>query len=332
MDQHVENRFDGTGIGLSLTRELVELMGGEISLETEVGKGSRFVIDLPLLATENLPAISSFAASDHGTDARDEELKGDEGQPLMLIVDDHQEIRSFVKTQFEGDFKVIEAGNGQVGLEMAISELPDIIISDLMMPVLDGIEMCQKLKTDHRTNHIPIVMLTALATVESRIEGLQTGADDYLNKPFNPNELSARVENLVEQRRKLRARFLAQFETNEEEQDDFPQMSASEQAFFSKVEAYVIAYMTDPSLSVERLAEEMAMSRVQLFRKLKAVAGQSPSEIIRMFRLRKAADLLKEGSSNVSEVMFEAGFDNPSYFAKVFRKQYGCSPSEFKGK
>ncbi len=342
LEQHLDRGVKGAGIGLSLTRELVELMGGKIRVESRLGEGSRFEIELPFMEGSER-RLSSENGSESGLNLNG---GGDPDQPLLLIVDDHADIRAFVREQFADGYRIMEAANGREGLDTALEALPDLVISDLMMPVMDGIELCRNLKTDARTSHIPVIMLTALATVESRIEGLETGADDYLNKPFNARELQVRVHNLVEQRRKLRELFRKHLEVGHQKQlkersspGEAGKSVASgvsavlpkaEQLFFGKVEAYIQAHLSDPELSVERLGEEMAMSRVQLFRKLKAITGQSPSQLIRGLRLRKAAELLSDGAANVAEAMYESGFDNPSYFAKVFREQYSCSPSEYR--
>lgn len=327
LEHHLDANVKGAGIGLSLTRELVELMGGTITVESEEGIGSRFLILLPMLTAtktvksptpEPIQIISSAQGDQEGHQ-----------QPLLLIVDDNTDIRTFVREQFENTYQIIEAENGQLGLESALATLPDIVITDLMMPVMDGIELCRALRSDIKTSHIPVIMLTALATVESKIEGLETGADDYVNKPFNAQELSVRVRNLIEQRRLLRKRFAGK---NNEQGKDSPGLPSAEKVFLNKVEAYIQDHIIDSKLTVEHLGEALNMSRVQLFRKLKAISGQSPSQMIRVIRLRKAAELLASGTSNVAEAMYGSGFDNPSYFAKVFRTEYGCSPSEYKEK
>ena len=334
LEHHLEKGVKGVGIGLSLSRELVELMGGRIQVDSEIGEGSRFRIELPFLeggvsANESKSLRSGLViqrekdidlASPGTVDPEDGEL------PQLLIVDDHEDIRAFICQQFEGSYAIREAANGQQALESALEEPPDLVISDLMMPVMDGIDLCKALKSDVRTSHVPVIMLTALATVESRIEGLETGADDYLNKPFNAQELKVRVRNLVERHRRLQEHFAARLKEGEEEKEVLP---SSEQVFYSRVESFILAHLDSSDLTVEGLSDELALSRVQLFRKVKAITGRSPSQLIREIRLRKAAEILKMKTGNVSEAMFAAGFDNPSYFAKVFREQYGCTPSKY---
>lgn len=314
----------GNGIGLSLAKELVHLMGGEIGLESSLGQGSQFTVELPVersLKTANprlmdiIPSIN-FEPEDFSD------------KPLLLVVDDIPDIRALVKEQFETSYRILEAENGKEALEIAVKELPDIVVSDLMMPVMDGLELCSQLKADSRTSHIPMVLLTALSSIESRIEGLETGADDYLNKPFHGKELQVRVANLIKQREQLRMHFAKQFEVNDSPETALPN---TEQVFYNRLTACIQDHIADSELTVDFLGREIGMSRVQLYRKVKAVTAQSPSQLIRVLRLHNAAGLLCANQSNVSEAMYASGFDSPSYFAKVFRKEYGCSPSEYKG-
>lgn len=331
----------GTGIGLALTRELIELQGGWIGVESEPGNGSRFTVVLPLgEAGDSLEATSSQSAySIQPTEELElnpegpalaptpisEQVNSTTEKPVLLIAEDNPDLRAFIREQFVNQYEVLEAENGAVGLEKARTSIPDIVISDLMMPEMDGIELCQNLKSDVRTSHIPVVLLTALATVESRVAGLETGADDYIHKPFNIQELTVRVANLVEQRRKLRERFSREVKMEASE----IAVSSLDEVFLKKVIQEIETRISDPKLSVEVLGQEVGMSRVQLYRKLKALTDQTPSAFIRSIRLRRAATLLEQNFGNVADAMYEVGFSNSSYFAKCFREMYGVPPSEY---
>jgi DNA-binding response OmpR family regulator len=248
-----------------------------------------------------------------------------DGLPLLLVVEDNDEIRTYIKEIFAGSYTVSEAANGQDGLSQAIATVPDVIISDLMMPLMDGVELCTRLRQDARTSHIPLILLTAKASVESRISGFQTGADDYVTKPFHPVELLARVRNLVESRRQLRERFSREVNLQPK---DITVASVDEQ-FLQKALAVVEENLGEAEFSVEDLESQMAMSKMQLYRKLKALTGQSPSEFMRNLRLRRAASLISQRSGNISEIAYSVGFNNLSYFAKCFKELYQVTPSEY---
>jgi DNA-binding response OmpR family regulator len=220
---------------------------------------------------------------------------------------------------------VIESVDGQDGLEKALRVIPDLIISDVMMPQMDGFALCGKLKTDERTSHIPVILLTARASAESRIAGLETGADDYIAKPFEARELQARVKNLIAQRRKLRERFRKEAVL----QPHALAVTSTDEKFLQKALAVVEARMSDEDFSVEIFGREVGMSRVQLHRKLRAFTDHSAGEFIRILRLNRAAELLAQHGGNVTEVAYQAGFNNLSYFAKCFHQQFGVSPSTY---
>jgi len=223
------------------------------------------------------------------------------------------------------EYNVMEAADGLAGLKVATEQLPDLVITDLMMPRMDGVELCQKLKTDERTSHIPVIMLTAKTSVEDRIEGLETGADDYLTKPFNIKELRVRVKNLIKQRQKLRERFRKELLLEPRE----IAVTSADERFIRQSLEIIENNMSDQDFSVEQLGADLAMSRMQLFRKIKALTDQSPSEYIRTIRLKRAAQLIKSSYGNLAEITYEVGFNSPSYFAKCFRELYGVTPSEF---
>ncbi|MEE9463237.1 MAG: response regulator [Bacteroidales bacterium] len=332
----------GTGIGLSLTRKLVGLQHGQIKVESAEGKGSTFTIVIPL-GKEHLDkheflirekediedagivnvVIASGAYENRQTEEDDIEEK--DGKPRILVVEDSEDVRAHLLDNLEDQFKMQEAEDGEEGLSLATDTIPDIIITDLMMPRMDGVELCKKLKTDERTSHIPVIMLTAKATVESRIEGLETGADAYMTKPFNMQELQTRLKSLIEQRKILRERFSKETDLGP---SDIAVTSVDEK-FLNKAIQIIEDNLGDCDFDVTAMTGEIGMSRMQLFRKLKALTNQTPSEFIRTIRLKRGAQLLKKNFGNVAEITYEVGFNNLSYFAKCFRELYGVSPSEY---
>jgi YesN/AraC family two-component response regulator len=226
----------------------------------------------------------------------------------------------------EPDYAVVEAVNGRDGFEKAAATIPDLIICDVMMPELDGYELCHVLKNDEKTSHIPVILLTAMGGEENKLEGLQTGADDYLTKPFSSKELLARAKNLVEQRRQLREKFSREVVLKPGE----IAITSADERFLNRVKEAVEKNLGDEDFSVEDLGREVGMSRVQLHRKLKALTDQSAGEFILSMRLQRAVDLLAQNAGTVAEIAYMVGFNTPNYFAKCFRKQFGCSPSEYK--
>ncbi len=332
----------GTGIGLSLTRELVGLQHGQIKVESAEGEGSSFTIVIPLgkehldkheflIGTgENLEdtGVANAVLVSGGFENRQTEEDGIEeidGKAKILVVEDSEDVRAHLLDNLEDQFSMQEAVDGEEGLSMAIDTIPDLIITDLMMPRMDGVELCKRLKTDERTSHIPVIMLTARATVESRIEGLETGADAYMTKPFNMQELQTRLKSLIEQRRLLRERFSKETDLSP---SDITVTSVDEK-FLNKAIQIIEENLGDCDFDVTAMTGKIGMSRMQLFRKLKALTNQTPSEFIRTIRLKRAAQLLRKKFGNVAEITYEVGFNNLSYFAKCFRELYGVAPSEY---
>jgi signal transduction histidine kinase/DNA-binding response OmpR family regulator len=314
----------GTGIGLALVRELVQLMDGEIDVQSRMGEGSTFSVRLPLQirpgSGQPQPASDPEEVS---------QAQGAEGRelPRLLIVEDNEEMRDYMRREFAIAFEVVVAENGRIGLEKAIDETPDIVISDLMMPEMDGIALCAALKSSPATSHVPFILLTALGSVEDRVRGLEEGADDYLQKPFHAGELMARARNLIEQRRALR-RLWSQPDADHSEAP-VSSLNRLDQEFLERAMAVTREHMADPAYSVETFSREMHMSRPQLFRKIKALTDQNLSEFIRTVRLREAGRLFSENFGNVTEVLYAVGFNNSSYFSKCFREMYGMAPSDY---
>ena len=332
----------GTGIGLSLTKELVELMHGKITVESEVGKGSKFTVILPLGTSHlnydefqmvqnlNLSVLENHKntetddiAADSHTDAN--QINVNNNLPHILIVEDHADIREFIAENLQDSFYVEQAENGKSGLEIAVKTIPDLVITDIVMPEMDGTELCIKLKTDEKTSHIPVVMLTGKSGIDDRLKGLETGADAYLTKPFNIKELRLQAVKLIEQRKKLRERFTRELHL---EPRDIAVTSADEK-FIIRAMEIIEKNIDNSEFEVRQFEEEMFMSRMQLFRKIKALTNQTPGDFIRTIRLKRAASLIKQNFGNIAQITYEVGFNNPSYFAKCFKDLYGVLPSEY---
>ena len=257
--------------------------------------------------------------------ATPEEINTVEERSLVLVVEDDPELREFITKILLVDYEVIDAKDGQEGLEYAFSQIPDLIVSDLMMPHLDGIALTEKLKSDEKTSHIPIVLLTAKATMDGRMEGLDSGADDYLTKPFHAPELKIRIKNLIAQRALLRQRFSRTVVLKPKDIS----ISSIDEIFLKKVMDIMELHLDDVDFSIEQFQREIGLSRMQLHRKLKALTDHSTSEFIRTQRLIRASELLGKNVGNVSEVCYMVGFTNLSYFSKIFKEQFGVTPSEY---
>ena len=334
----------GTGIGLALTRELVELHGGTITVESERGQGSVFTVAF-LLGREHLKddqIVNEAIQIEPTSLIPDDKLVLRNGfehavssgmddeppKPEVLIVEDNPDMRAYIRGILEKDFVIHEAEDGYEGLEYATSSLPDLIISDVMMPRMNGYELAEKLRKDHRTSHIPLIMLTARAALESKIQGLESGADAYLKKPFNAWELSVRVKQLIEKRSKLREYYNQSLSKNEEEKA-VDQLESLDQKFMNKARQLVLKHLDNPRLGTTEFAREMALSRIQLHRKLKALTSKTTTEYIRMVRLNQAAHLLRHRTDSVTQIAYQTGFKSLSWFAKSFKKQFGYTPSEY---
>jgi len=325
----------GSGIGLALVKELVELYRGQLSVSSEPGKGCRFKVSLPVdksLFRENEFVYGEVLTAETSINSLIEEKTDvsaisntDKHQlPLLLIVEDNKDLRNFIIETVQKHFHVFEAGNGKEGLEIAFNEVPDIILSDVMMPKMDGFAMTEKLKKDVRTSHIPVILLTAKAGQQHKVEGLETGADDYLTKPFDGKELLVRLHNLVHQRKLLRKKFAGNILLKPSE----IAVNSADEIFLNKVLVAIETNMGDEDFGVEQLAKEVTMSRSQLHRKLLALTGQPPSEMLRNTRLLRAKELLQKKAATPSEVAYQVGFNSHTYFSRCFKEEFGISPSE----
>ena len=245
--------------------------------------------------------------------------------PMVLIVEDNPDVTSYICSFLDQDYRIITANNEKEGWEIAVDKYPDLIISDVMMPEMDGFELCQKIKSNIQTSHIPVILLTAKADMASKLEGLEFGADDYINKPFEARELQARVKNLIEQRNTLREKFTHMIDINPVE----IATTSTDEKFVKRLLDVFESHVTESDFSTEDFAREIGMSRSNLHRKLHALTKQSTHEFLRTLRLKRAAQLLKKSTGSVTEVAYAVGFNNPSYFTKMFRRQFGQTPSEF---
>lgn len=324
---------DGVGIGLSLVKELSILSHGNIVAHTMNEDQIQFTVTIPIersyyhqseIVFEDV-GLAEGAMKNLDTMVANEPLGSSEELPLLLIIEDDADVRRYIMSIFEKDYTLLEANNGKEGIAMALKHIPDMVISDIMMPIADGIQVCNTLKHDERTSHIPIILLTAKVSEESEIKGLKTGADAYVTKPFNRDTLQIRVQNLIEVRRQLRERYSHEFELSLKNSSVTP----TEQKFLNRLQEVLDEFLEDPSFNSETLGEKMLLSRMQLHRKLKALTSMSASEFLRSQRLKLAVQLLKGSDRNISEIAYDVGFSTPSYFIKCFKMVYDCTPSEY---
>lgn len=376
---------DGTGIGLALVKAFAEMMGGRVTVESEPGHGATFTVLLPAEIEEkkekndgrdesnekngNDESDSGAATPSSGSapaDTADPQAltsataESSDNRPQILIVDDSDDIRTYISSLLSDRYAIISAADGSEGLRMAIENVPDLIVSDVMMPVMDGLEMCRRVKGETATSHIPVLMLTARTLEEQRAEGYDCGADAYITKPFSGKVLISRVENLLESRRRLRKLFAGVYgrkgndEKNRRHENNgsnenngtadsndifdnppadgccsgaAPALNAADSRFMIRLRDFIAANISDSDLNVETISAEMSLSRVQLYRKVKAMTGTTPVELIRLSRLHRAEELLRESGKTVSEVAYEVGFSSPSYFIKCYKDHFGHTPN-----
>ena len=331
---------EGTGIGLALAKELVLLHKGTIKVVSSVGSGAEFIITLPCdnaemikspdSAPQTKPILSDeaetvFEVVEPFNTRAHEDKQPESDKKIILIVEDNHDVRNYIRDQIKDEYTTVEALHGEQGLSLAQELVPDLIITDVMMPKMDGYQFCKALRMDEKTSHIPTIMLTARGGIDDKIEGLESGVDAYLTKPFSAKELRATVKNLIIQRTQLRKRFSKSMIIKPSEVS----VVSADQAFLEKIIQTIESNFGDEKFSLEVLAENVSMSVTQLNRKLNALIDQPPGQLIRSFRLQRAADLLVQKAGSVSEICYKVGFNDNAYFSRAFKKQFGCSPSEY---
>ena len=331
-----KNAGRGTGIGLAIVKAFTELHHGEVSATSIEGKGSTFTIHIPVRQkgevtnqpTEKIEQlVEPSSAEEVPNQARhiDELIQPYQtDKPEVLIIDDNIDIRTYLRSVLSEKYNVSEAADGKVGLELARKIVPDIVLSDIMMPVMDGLAFCQQLKTDKAISHIPVILLTARSLDEQRAEGYEHGADAYLSKPFSLRLLLSRIDNLIESRKKLNQTW-----SKGVEDDEIGNISNEiDKSFLKQLRKIIQENLANSDLSVEQIGDEIGLSRVQLYRKVKALTGYSPVEIVRKARLTRARHLLQTTERTVSEVAYAVGFSTPSYFSKCYKDEFGENPKK----
>ncbi len=338
--EHIRSIFDrfyqagshhaGSGIGLALVKAFVDMHGGHISVESDEKKGTIFIVDIPhrvvnddvVLSQQSVDEVSSVSVEDEDNATEEEDY--DSEKMSVLVIDDNADIRSYVASLLKNEYSVLQAANGKEGIQKAMKYVPNLIICDVMMPGIDGIECCRRLKNELQTCHIPIILLTACALDEKRIEGYDGGADSYISKPFSSPLLLARIHNLISSHEKLKEAF---------SDGQMPAVKVDicdmDKDFLEKFRQLIDSKMNDSELNVEELGSKMGLSRVQLYRKIKSLTNYSPNEFLRVARLKRANALLASSQLSIAEICYEVGFSSPSYFTKCYKEQYGESPTDF---
>ena len=326
---------ESSGIGLALTKELVLLHKGEVFVNSVAGEGADFVVKIPVgeehflhsepnSVQERNIGVESFELDQVGNEVAMVSNEANSELPIILIVEDNEDLREYIAEELAGNYQVEQASDGFEGFETALKLIPDLVISDIMMPVCTGLELCMKLKTDEKTSHIPIILLTAKQTEENIIEGYTTGADAYISKPFNTQVLAVRIKNLLDSRKKLRELY-----AKKDNELPKPSMPDIDVLFLNKAAKIVEENLSNMHFDIDKLAEELLMSRRQLYRKLSALTNQTAHDFITHIRLEKASDLLLTGNFTISEIAYQVGYSEPANFTRSFTKEYGMSPKKY---
>lgn len=335
IEQSQKNSQTGTGVGLHLVSEYVKLHNGEISVESSMGKGSTFTVLIPIdnpsykeSKSQDIIYSRDTNISETLPDDNNISIVKDSSLPLLLIVDDNEDFREFIKSLFVKSYRIITANDGEEASQIILDQLPDIILCDVMMPKMDGYELCRKVKADIRTSHIPIILLTAKSSEENKYSGIEAGADDYIAKPFNIDMLTLKISKIIERQKKNQHNFKKKIEVTPSEIE----IMTMDEKFVKKAISIVEENIGNADFLVEDLCREMAMSRVYFYKKILALTDKSPSEFIRFIRLKRAADLLEKSQMFVNEIAFQVGFNDPKYFRKYFKDEFGITPNEYKKK
>lgn len=332
----VDSRATGSGIGLHLTKVLVELHNGTITVESAEGKGTRFSVLIPFRQRE-IPIVEQYPILNSNVDREEDMLilESEEevpelehlqtGKPLVLIVEDNVDVRVYVKSLLTDSFEIIEAPNGQIGLFKAMKFVPELIISDVSMDVMDGFELCKQIKENLSTSHIPVILLTAFAQDEQRAMGFESGADAYIPKPFNESLLRIRVRKLIENREKVKGYFQKNLTFGERKEN----VAEIDKTFINKFRKIIEEKLIDSDLNVDEIGKSLGLSRVQLYRKIKSLTNYAPNELVRIIRLKAAEQLILKTEKSISEIAYETGFSSPSYFTKCFKEYFNESPTDY---
>ena len=313
----------GTGIGLALSRSLAELHQGTLAME-KGEKSNIFCLTLPIIQDMTI-TLTPEVEMDKMKEAPAEHIDKKDNRPTILVVEDNPDMLSFVVRQLSKEYMVLTATNGMEGLQLLDGNYVNLVVSDVVMPVMDGFELCKTIKSDLNYSHIPIILLTAKTNIQSKIEGMELGADAYIEKPFSVEYLQACASNLIQNREKLRRTFAkSPFVAA-----NTMALTKADEEFIKKLNEVIQINYTNPEFSMDDMADNLNMSRSNFYRKIKGVLDLSPNEYLRLERLKRAAQLLKDGENRISEICYMVGFNSPSYFAKCFQKQFGVSPKDF---
>jgi len=331
--EHTDKNYQsGTGVGLHLVSEYVKLHEGEILLDSTVGKGSVFTVLIPAYNLTIKELKNQETIHNKEDILQQDEEKNDRKPvrnahlPLLLVIDDNEDFCEFMTNLFIDDYQVITAYDGEEGYRIVLDRVPDIIICDVMMPKMDGFEFCRKIKDDIRISHIPVILLTAKTSQESTYSGIEAGADDYISKPFDIDMLKLKITKIIERQRKLQNKFRQKIDISP---SDIEIVSMDEK-FIQKAISIVEKNISNPNYLIEDLYKEMGMSRVYFYKKILALTDKTPSEFIRFIRMKRAADLLKKSQLFVNEIAYEVGYNEPKYFRKYFKEEFGVTPNEYK--
>ncbi len=332
----VDSRAAGSGIGLHLTKVLVELHNGNISINSEEGKGSTFTVLIPfkqkeIPIVEQFPVLNSYSVKEddmlilESEEEISENVNLQTDKPLVLIVEDNVDVRVYIKSLLEENYEIIEAPDGQKGLLKAMKFVPELIISDVSMDVMDGFELCKQIKENLSTSHIPVILLTAYALDEQRAMGFESGADAYIPKPFNESLLQIRVRKLIENREKIKTYFQKNLTFGERKEH----VAEIDKSFITKFRKIIEDKLIDSDLNVDEIGRSLGLSRVQLYRKIKSLTNYAPNELVRIIRLKASEQLLIKTEKSISEIAYETGFSSPSYFTKCFKEYFNESPTDY---